>query len=201
MAELKIEYLPIDEITPYDNNAKLHPEEQIEQIEQSIKDFGFNDPIAVAGEDNTIIEGHGRYEAAKELGIEEVPVIRLDSLTEEQRKAYGLVHNKITMNSGFDFAKLSEELDAVMNDYDMTDFGFNSFVMDNDDEDFEPEEFDKEIEEEYPEKGLKSFNCIISCVTEEEKEWLGKFLREDGECHRLIDCSKLMERFENEEAD
>lgn len=193
--DLNITYLPIDEIKPYENNAKLHPEEQIEQIKKSINDFGFNDPIAVWGEDNTIVEGHGRYQAAKELGIESVPVIRLDDLTDEQRKAYTLVHNKLTMNSGFDFAKLSDELDGVMADFQMADYGFNPFVLGNDDEDFEPEDFDKEIEEDYPEKGLKSFNCIISCTSEEQKEWLGTFLREENECRRLIDCSQLMERF------
>ena len=97
---LKIEYVDIESIKPYENNAKEHPREQIEQIKKSIEEFGNNDPIAVWN--NEIVEGHGRYEALKELGQREIPIIRLDNLTDEQRKAYTLVHNKLTMNSDFD---------------------------------------------------------------------------------------------------
>lgn len=120
---LKIEYVDIDELKTYENNAKLHPAEQIEQIKKSIQSFGMNDPIAV-WKDNVIIEGHGRFIACKELELKQVPVIRLDGLTDEQRKAYMLAHNKLTMNSGFDFDILTEELDSIFN-IDMSDFGFN----------------------------------------------------------------------------
>lgn len=115
-----IEYVDIDSITPYARNAKLHPREQIEQIKKSIEEFGFNDPLAIwHGE---IVEGHGRLMAAKELGYEKLPVIRLDNLTDEQRRAYALVHNKLTMNSDFDMEVLSLELGDI--DLDMGDFGF-----------------------------------------------------------------------------
>lgn len=120
---LKIEYLPLADLKPYVNNAKLHPAEQVEQIKRSITEFGFDDPIAVWG-DNTVIEGHGRLIAANELGLETVPVIRLDHLTDEQRKAYALVHNKLTMNSDFDVDTLAQELDGIL-DIDMSDFGFD----------------------------------------------------------------------------
>ena len=100
MDKLKIEYVPINSINPYENNAKLHPKEQIEQIKKSMQEFGNIDPIGVWH--NEIVEGHGRFQAAKELGIDIVPVIRLDELTDEQRKAYALIHNKLTMNSDFD---------------------------------------------------------------------------------------------------
>ena len=119
---LKIEYIPIGDIKPYENNAKLHPKEQIQQIKNSILEFGFNDPIAV-WQDNEIIEGHGRHIAAQELGYKEVPIIRLDELTDEQRRAYMLVHNKLTMNSDFDIDILGIELDNIL-DIDMADFGF-----------------------------------------------------------------------------
>ena len=82
---MKIEKLKLSEITPYINNAKEHPQEQIDQIKGSIKEFGFNDPIAV-DENNVIIEGHGRYIALQQLGAEEVEVIRLDHLSEIQKK-------------------------------------------------------------------------------------------------------------------
>jgi ParB-like chromosome segregation protein Spo0J len=112
-SELKIVMLDICELTPYKNNAKLHPREQIEQIKESITANGFNDPVAVWGKDNIIVEGHGRYLALQELGYEKVPCIRLDHMTDEQRRAYTLTHNKTTMNSGFDSEILDLELEAL----------------------------------------------------------------------------------------
>lgn len=120
---LKIEYLGREQLKPYANNAKVHTAEQIEQIKESIEEFGFNDPIAV-WHDNEIIEGHGRLLAAIELGMEKVPVIRLDSLTDEERRAYMLVHNKLTMNTNFDFPVLEMELEEIGTD--MTKYGFES---------------------------------------------------------------------------
>lgn len=123
---LKIEYLKIEDITPYKNNAKIHTAEQIKQIKNSIKEFGMNDPIGIWGEKNIIVEGHGRLIACKELGYKEVPVIRLDELTDEQRKAYTLAHNKLTMNTDFDLDLLNLELeDLNFTDIDMSDFGFD----------------------------------------------------------------------------
>ena len=122
MSELKIEYVDIDSITPSDRNAKQHPAEQIEQIKKSINEFSMNDPIGIWH--NQIVEGHGRWIACKELGIEQVPVIRLDNLTDEQRKAYMLVHNQLTMNTDFDIDLLNMELEDIT-DIDMSDFGFD----------------------------------------------------------------------------
>ena len=139
--KLKIEYVPIGSIKPYKNNAKLHPKEQIEQIKKSMQEFGNIDPIGVWH--NEIVEGHGRFQAAKELGIDIVPVIRLDELTDEQRKAYALVHNKLTMNSDFDIDILSDELDKIF-DIDMSDFGFDLSLDDE-----EPQEV---VEDEVPEE-------------------------------------------------
>ena len=120
---MEIIKLKINDITPYEKNAKIHTEEQIEQIKKSIREFGMNDPIAVWGEKNTIVEGHGRLEALKQLGYTEVDCIRLDHLTDEERKAYTLAHNKINMNTGFDIDLLDEELDSI-EDIDMSEFGF-----------------------------------------------------------------------------
>ena len=120
--KLKVEYVDIDSIVPYENNAKLHPAEQIEQIKKSIKEFGMNDPIGVWHDE--IVEGHGRLIACKELAFDKVPIIRLDELSEEQRRAYMLVHNQLTMNSGFDFELLDVELDNI--DIDMEQFGFEN---------------------------------------------------------------------------
>lgn len=119
---MKIEKISIDKIKPYENNAKLHPPEQIEQIIKSMLKFGNNDPISI-DENNVIIEGHGRYEALKKLGFEEVEIIRLTHLDEQQKKAYLLAHNKLTMNTEFDYDILSLELSKIA-DFDMSDFGF-----------------------------------------------------------------------------
>lgn len=125
--QLKIEYVDINSIKPYKNNAKLHTEEQIEQIKKSIKQFGMDDPIGIWKDE--IVEGHGRLIACKELGYTEVPVIRLDHLTDEERKAYTLAHNKLTMNSDFDFELLEEELQNILN-INMEDFGFENIEID-----------------------------------------------------------------------
>ena len=141
---LKIEYISINDLKPYDNNAKIHTESQVQQIKNSILEFGFNDPLAV-WKDNVIIEGHGRYLAAKELELKELPIVRLDSLSDKQRKAYMLAHNKLTMNTGFDIDILSEELDSI-DDIDMSDFGF-----DLDLDDIEP--YDDESPEDFKQFG------------------------------------------------
>lgn len=122
---LKVEYVPIDEIEAYPGNAKIHTGEQIEQIKKSIQEFGFNDPLGIwHGE---IVEGHGRLIAAKELGYTEIPVIKLDDLTDEQRRAYALVHNQTTMNTGFDIELLSMELDGIES-FDMSVYGFETLT-------------------------------------------------------------------------
>lgn len=119
---MEIIKVPINDLKEYKNNAKQHPQEQIEQIKNSIKEFGFNDPIAI-DENNVIIEGHGRLYAIKELGYEEVECIKLKHLTEEQKRAYILTHNKLTMNTGFDADTLKMEIDGIL-ELDMSLFGF-----------------------------------------------------------------------------
>lgn len=118
-----IERLKVKDLIEYPTNAKLHPQSQIEQIKASIEEFGMNDPIAI-DQDNIVIEGHGRLMALKQLGIEEVDCIRLSHLTDEQKKAYMLVHNKLTMNSDFDLSLLEDELESIF-DIDMEEFGFD----------------------------------------------------------------------------
>lgn len=146
MKNLKIEYVSKEQLKPYANNAKIHTGEQVEQIKKSIREFGFNDPIAIWHK-NEVIEGHGRLLAVMEMDeIDTVPVIRLDSLTDEQRKAYMLVHNKLTMNTGFNIDILNEELKDIIT-VDMKVFGFECALDDIDDatEAFEKEQKTKEI--------------------------------------------------------
>ena len=146
MKNLKVEYLPIEELKAYENNAKIHTPQQIEQIKKSIVKFGMNDPIAV-WKDNIIIEGHGRLIACKELEIKRVPVIRLDSLTDEQRKAYALVHNQLTNNTDFDLELLHARLEEIT-DIDMSFFGFDPGLDEKLDDFFEQGVMAKPKEEE-----------------------------------------------------
>lgn len=119
---MKIIKVNIADLKPYEKNAKKHPKKQVEQIANSIVEFGMCDPIAVWGDDNIIIEGHGRLLALKKLGYDEAPVIRLDHLTDEQRKAYTLAHNKVA-ESEWEFDLLDDELNDIL-DIDMEQFGF-----------------------------------------------------------------------------
>lgn len=130
---MKIENIDIKDITPYAKNAKKHTKKQIKQIEQSIEEFGFNDPIAI-DDKGVVIEGHGRLMAAQNLGYETVPCIRISGLSDQQKKAYILVHNKLTMNTGFDTELLAEELRSI-SEFDMTDFDFEIPDFDPDDDD------------------------------------------------------------------
>lgn len=142
---LKIEYVPLKSIKKYSGNVKIHNKKQVSEIAESIRQFGFNDPIALWN--GEIVEGHGRYEAAKKLEMKEVPVIRLDELTDEQRKAYTLVHNQLNLSTGFDMDKLREELDSI-SDIDMSMFDFDSFSID-DIEEMHPRVTDEKHSETY----------------------------------------------------
>lgn len=125
--ELTVEEIATDELVPYARNAKVHTREQVDQIAKSIEDYGFNDPVGVwdGAKGLEIVEGHGRVLAAKKLGLAAVPVIRLDHLSDEQRRQYALVHNKLNLSTGWDFDALDAEL-ADMPDFDAEGFGFDS---------------------------------------------------------------------------
>lgn len=130
MSKLSVEYVDIDKLFEYEGNAKLHPESQIEQIKKSIEQFGQCDPLGVWTTPDgriEIVEGHGRLEAMKRLGMRLAPVIRLDHLSDEQRRAYALVHNETTLSSGFDDELLALELGNIP-EIDMSVFGFESSV-------------------------------------------------------------------------
>lgn len=120
---LKIEYVAVDSLTPYEKNARSHGKEDLKAIEDSIREFGFVDPIGVWHD--IIVEGHGRLIAAKQIGMTEVPVIRLDQLTDEQRRAYALAHNKTAELSSWNFDLLAAELNNI-SEIDMTAFGFDA---------------------------------------------------------------------------
>ncbi len=123
--KLKIEWILTEKLVPHANNAKQHPEEQVDQIAASIQAFGFNDPIAI-DENNTIIEGHGRLLAAKKLQLEKVPIIQLSHLSEAQKKAYILAHNKLCLNTDWNLDLLRLELERLQ-ELDFEDLSLTGF--------------------------------------------------------------------------
>lgn len=122
MNELKIEYLKVSDLVAYPLNTREHDDYDVAQIRKSIEQYGFNDPIGI-WKDNIIIEGHGRLLAAQQLQMETVPVIRLDHMTDEQRRAYGIMHNKTAELSKWDFDALETELSDL--DLSMFDIDFD----------------------------------------------------------------------------
>ena len=121
MKKLEIKYIPIDDIKPYKNNPRLN-EDAIPYVMNSIKEFGFKNPI-ILDKNNVIVAGHTRLESAKRLDMKEVPVIYADDLTEEQIKAFRLADNKVAEKSLWDYTKLDEELEDIL-DIDMSMFDF-----------------------------------------------------------------------------
>lgn len=134
---LKIEYIKIKDLKPYEKNARKHGDIDVEQIAKSIEKYGFNDPVGIWG-DNLIVEGHGRVLACKKLGITEVPCIRLDHLTDEERREYALLHNKTAELSEWDFDILAEEIGEL--DFDGIDVDWGL-----------PEKSEEIIEDDVPE--------------------------------------------------
>lgn len=124
MEELKIEYIEIEKLNHYENNSKIHTKEQIEHIANSINEFGFNDPLGIAGKENIVLEGNGRVEAAKMLGITKIPCVRLDHLSKEEQQAYVIAHNSTNLETGFDDGILFQELKKLQ-EFDFTDFGID----------------------------------------------------------------------------
>lgn len=137
--ELKIEYLPVSALKPYDKNTRKHQKIDVDNIARSIEKYGMNDAIGIWGKDNIIVEGHGRLLACKKLGIDIVPVVRLDHLTDEQRREYAIAHNATAELSKWDFDILPDELA----DLDLSDFDFDFGTED--------EEEAKIVEDEAPE--------------------------------------------------
>lgn len=118
---MKVEYINADVLKKYNNNAKDHPDEQVNEIAKSIERFGFRQPIVV-DRNYVIVIGHGRLMAAKKLGIKQVPVTIIDDLTDDEINALRLVDNRLN-ESAWDFSALEAEL-ATITGIDMTDFGF-----------------------------------------------------------------------------
>lgn len=121
---------PIERLVPFANNARTHSKKQIKQIAESIKRFGFCTPVLIS-DDNTIIAGHGRVEAAKLIGLTDVPVRKLSHSSEAEVRAYILADNKLAENAGWDRDLLAIDLQGLMAlDFDIEDLGFSTTEID-----------------------------------------------------------------------
>ena len=184
MEELKIEYVNIDSIKPYKKNARKHSKESIDVIAESIKEFGMADAIAVWK--NIIVEGHGRLSACKKLGYDKVPIVRLDYLTDEQRKAYTLAHNKTQEFSSWDFDLLPDELDSIF-DVDMSKFGFDlskeeiGFEQEQEAEEEEEKEVDEGYYGDERERTNKAYNLdLVDYDRLEQDFWQMPIIKNNG---------------------
>ena len=175
---MNVEYIPVGQLKPYEKNARKHAEYDVGQIAESIERYGFNDPIGIWGKDNIIVEGHGRLLAAKKLGMKEVPCIRLDDLTDKQRREYAILHNKTAELSSWDFDLLAEDIGELdFSEFDV-DWGLPS-KNEYDDEDYVPEGYDEDMLKEYEEHSqefLAKRRVMITYSPEDEGalcEYLG----------------------------
>jgi len=121
---MNIETIAVDLLIPYARNSRTHSDEQVAQIAASIREFGFTNPVLIDGQDG-IIAGHGRVLGARKLGMKSVPCIRLDHLTENQKRAYIIADNKLALNAGWDESMLALEFEELRGeDFDLSLIGF-----------------------------------------------------------------------------
>ena len=137
----RYENVKIEKLKPYENNARTHSEEQVEKIARSIEEFGFINPVIIDS-DFGIIAGHGRVLGAQKLGMEEVPCLFVEDLTETQKRAYILADNKLALDAGWDDEILKQEIKAL------DDLNFDVSIAGFDIEDFDFNQSDIEFEED-----------------------------------------------------
>ena len=161
---LSIEYRNIEDLIPYVNNSRTHSDEQVTQIASSIKEFGFTNPILI-DEQGGVIAGHGRLMAAKKLKLEQVPTIKMQGLTDAQRKAYVIADNKLALNAGWDFDLLKIEIESLQSiNFDIDLLGFDESEIDS---------IFGNIEDDEIEQGLSDVNDETKylLLIEYDNEW------------------------------
>lgn len=183
---LKVDYLPTLDLIPYANNTRTHSDEQVSQICASIKEFGFTNPVLI-DEDNGLIAGHGRVMAAKKLGLDQVPTIKLTGLSDAQRKAYIIADNKLALNAGWDDELLKVELEGLKDlDFDISLTGFSD------------DELDEIFEEVQVTEGLTDEDDVpeppVDPITRLGDVWiLGNHRLMCGDSTNIDDVEKLMD--------
>lgn len=158
---MKIEYKKIGDLKPYARNPRKN-DDAVDYVANSIKEFGFIVPVVIDNK-NVIVAGHTRYKAAKKLGIEDIPCIIADDLTEKQINAFRLIDNKTQELSSWDYGKLIEELTGLVDDIDMTQFAFAPIGEDKNDGTEATQDLDEGEELDLDDFSDESFNCTCPC--------------------------------------
>lgn len=167
----------LSEIKPYEKNPRIN-DDAVQYVANSIQQFGFKVPIVI-DKNGVIAAGHTRYKAAQQLGLETVPCVIADDLTQKQIAAFRIADNKTAEKSDWDRSLLGDELKSLIDDFDFTDFGFGDFELTMLQDDMEPEPYDEEVIEEYSdheEEYLAKKRVIITYLPVQEelvKELLG----------------------------
>ena len=175
----------ITDIKPYENNPRNN-QEAVEYVANSIKEFGFKVPIVV-DKDGVIVAGHTRYEAAKVLGLDKVPVVIADDLTDKQIKAFRIADNKTAEKASWDYQKLTEEIADIELDFDLKDFGFGEFELDvlKNGNSFDESDYEF-VDESQKNIDTKEKLCVvIDCKSEQEAENIFNKLSEEGYVCRI----------------
>jgi len=159
------------ELNPYENNSRTHSEDQVNQIINSIKTFGFTNPILI-DESNNIIAGHGRLLAVQKLEWEEVPCIIVNGLNQTQLKALNIADNQIALNAGWDLEKLSLEIKGLKEEnFDLTSLGFNNLELSNFlNDNFLDNNFNEEITADQTNNFIIQYNIIFD-DTDQQQVW------------------------------
>jgi len=152
MPDLAVEYLPLARLRPWQANARTHSRKQVRQIADSIARFGFTNPVLIDRED-TILAGHGRVAAARELGMDQVPCVRIETMSPAEKRAYVIADNKLALNAGWDEELLAAELGALHGlelGFDLSITGFSIAEIDGLIEGLEPQEPDNPEDDRLP---------------------------------------------------
>lgn len=189
---MEIIELKVADIIPYENNPRRN-DNAVEAVANSIKTFGFRVPIIVDKE-NVVVAGHTRLKAAEMLGMETVPVVRADDLTEEQVNALRIADNKTSDIAGWDNDRLAEELKGLDDLFKMTDFGFGDFELSLLLGEYEPEPYDRGATQEYEgrEADYLAKKRLIITYTDETEDALLRLLKLDAIDHVVYDIADLV---------
>ena len=193
---MKIINKKLDELKPYEKNPRFN-DDAVEKVANSIKVFGFKVPIVI-DKDGVIVAGHTRYKASIELGLEEVPCIVADDLTEEQVKAYRLADNKVAELSSWNTDLLSDELKDLALDLDMNDFGFSNFELSVYADDELPDDYDKELIEQYTQDDdeLLARKRVIITYLDKDTPFMKTLLKEDDDVKVVYSLEEIKDRYE-----
>ncbi len=183
---IDIEYKKTDTLIPYVNNSRTHDDAQVSQIAASIKEFGFTNPLLIDSEGG-IIAGHGRLMAAKKLGMDEVPTILLDGLSDAQKKAYVIADNKLALNAGWDMDLLAVEIEQLKElDFDIGLLGFDEYEL--------MDIFHKTEDFEVVDDFNETANFIIKCENISQLDYIKNLLKVNSD---KIKGDDFIENFNN----